>query len=196
MTEFCSDLEAADFPESLIKVVTSSDGTLKRTLNITHKLANSPATTEMVFGCVQSLLHGLKLDPGYREIAICRVAQIHGSAYEHMYHLAVARFVGVEEVKLKALPVWREHPSFTENDRIILQFTEELTANAVSSLTKERVASLLPLEERIELAWVISFYGALARMLTVLDVRLEEPEPDPRSNLKSKDVLGAPASEG
>lgn len=177
MTEFCSDLEPADFPESLANVVTSSDGTFKRALNILHKLAHSPITAEMVLNCTKGVLLGLKLDPAYREIAVCRVAQIHGSSYQYMHHLAAARRAGVEEIKLKALPVWREHPSFSDNDRIILQFAEELTANNVSQQTKERIISLLPLEERVELSWVIAFYGAIARVLTVLGVQVEAPEP-------------------
>jgi 4-carboxymuconolactone decarboxylase len=194
MAEFCPDLASEEFPESLVAAVTDANGNKRRTVNIVHRLANSPTVAKIIFSSAQDILQSLDLDPKLREIAICTVGRLTGSTYEFMQHLAIARAAGVEETKLRALSVWRGHPSYTEVERAVLQFTEELTANAVSKETKETVIALLPLKERVELAWVVAFYGAFGRLANVLDVPLESAEPDFTATIGRKAMFEAPAS--
>jgi alkylhydroperoxidase family enzyme len=54
-----------------------------------------------------------------------------------------------------------------------------LTTRAEASKEmKERVASFLSVEERVELAWTIGFYNAVARVASACDVQIEAVRPE------------------
>jgi len=57
-------------------------------------------------------------------------------------HTKDARAIGETELRLYALPAWREAPSFTERERAALAFTESLTLLAAEHLTTEAYDAL------------------------------------------------------
>jgi len=67
------------------------------------------------------------LTPLQREMIKIRASQINGCAYCVNSHSKDARKLGETEQRIYLLPVWRESPQFTEEERLILEMTEEIT---------------------------------------------------------------------
>ena len=176
---FVPDLGPEEFGPELAYAVTGPHGELRRTFNIFHKLAHSPVVFQMLASSTRATLHELKLDPVLRELAICTVTRLTGATYPYHQHAGAARRLGIEDAKLLALPVFRHHPAFTDQERSVMVFAEELTVQVEASKeTKERIAAFLSIEERVELAWTIGFYNAVARVASACDVAIEAVRPE------------------
>ena len=67
------------------------------------------------------------ISPLHRELIKIRASQINGCAYCVNSHTKDARKLGETEQRLYLLSVWRESPQFTEEERVILEMTEEVT---------------------------------------------------------------------
>ena len=176
---FVPDLGPAEFAPELAYAVTGPDGELRRTYNIFHKLAHSPVVFRMLASVTGDTLYEMKLNPALRELAICTVTRLTGATYPHQQHIDTARRLGIEDAKLFALPVYRRHPAFTDQERSVMEFAEEVTMHVhPSKEVKERVAAFLSIEERVELAWTIGFYNAVARITSACDVEIEAVRPE------------------
>jgi alkylhydroperoxidase family enzyme len=133
----------------------------------------------MLASATRATLYHLKLDPVLRELAICTVTRLAGATYPYHQHIGAARRLGIDDAKLLALPVYRLHPAFTDQERAVMGFAEELTTRVeVSKELKERIASFLSIEERVELSWTIGFYNAVARVVSACDVQIEDVRPE------------------
>ncbi len=62
-----------------------------------------------------------------QEMIKIRASQINGCAYCINKHTKDAREAGETEQRLYLLSVWRESPQFTDEERLILEMTEEIT---------------------------------------------------------------------
>jgi alkylhydroperoxidase family enzyme len=176
---FVPDLGPEEFAPDVAYAVTGPDGELRRTFNIFHKLAHSPVVFQTLVAATRATLHDTRLDPVLRELAICTVTRITGATYPHHQHTGAARRLGIDEAKLLALPVYQLHPAFSDQERAVMSFAEELTIRAgVSEELKQRVACFLSIEERVELSWAVGFYNAVARVASVCDVRIEDVRPE------------------
>ena len=176
---FVPDLGPEDFGPEVRYAVTGPNGELRRTFNIFHKLAHSPAVFQMLASTTRATLYDMKLDPMLRELAICTVTRLVGATYPYQQHIEAARRLGIDDAKLLALPVYRLHPAFTEQERAVMCFAEELTIRVEAPTeVKERLASFLSVEERVELAWTIGFYNAVARVASACDVQIEAVRPE------------------
>src|SRR5579872_556606 len=67
------------------------------------------------------------LNPTIRILAELRVSQINGCAYCCHLHTEEARKLGVPQEKLDILPAWNNSTSFTDEERLILQWVESVT---------------------------------------------------------------------
>jgi AhpD family alkylhydroperoxidase len=72
------------------------------------------------------------IDHRLREVLRLRVSQLNGCAYCVDMHFKNARAAGETEQRLAALPVWRETPFFTDDERAALAFAEAMTSMADS----------------------------------------------------------------
>lgn len=81
----------------------------------------------------------------HRELIKIRASQINGCAYCIDMHTKDARKAGETEQRIYALNAWRETPFFTEEERVILALTEEVTLiqNHVSEETYQAAAAIL-----------------------------------------------------
>jgi alkylhydroperoxidase family enzyme len=176
---FVPDLGPEEFGSELVYAVTGPNGELQRTFNIFHKLAHSPVVFRTLALATRATLSDMKLDPVLRELAICTVTRVAGAAYPYHQHIGAARRLGIDDAKLLALPVYRQHPAFTDQERAVMAFAEELTTRVETTKeVQERVASFLNVEERVELSWTIGFYNAVARVAAACDVQIEAVRPE------------------
>ncbi|UOQ69450.1 carboxymuconolactone decarboxylase family protein [Hymenobacter volaticus] len=75
-----------------------------------------------------------------------RTSQVNGCAYCIQSHSQEALTHGETDKRLRALPAWRESPYFTDEERAILAFTEEVTLlipHHLSDATYEEAVRLL-----------------------------------------------------
>jgi AhpD family alkylhydroperoxidase len=80
------------------------------------------------------------LKTSYKDLMKIRASQINSCAYCIEMHTADARKHGETESRIYALSAWRESPLFSDEERALLQLTEEITLIADKGLTDETYA--------------------------------------------------------
>lgn len=149
---------------------------LKPHINIYRMLAHSESAVKGFTRMGNALLHRCELDPGLRELAIVRVGRLSRAAYEVFQHERIAREVGVAEDKLAALrDATVEAPAFSEAERVVLRFTDDVVRNVrASDRTFKPVQALLPPAALVELTLTIGYYMMVCRFLETLGVDGED----------------------
>jgi len=145
-------------------------------MNINRMLANSEFGLKGFARMGNALLHRCELDPPLRELAIIRVGRLSRAAYEVFQHERIAREVGVEESKIAALrDATIEAPAFTDNDKAVLRFTDDVVRNVrVSDKNLKAVQAFLTAGALVELTLTIGYYMMVCRFLETTGVEGEE----------------------
>jgi alkylhydroperoxidase family enzyme len=113
---------------------------------------------------------------GLRELVIMRVAQLTGSTTEWLAHWDMAVVHGISPEQLGDLKSWTASERFSDVERAILQFTDELTVDlAVRDETFERLEQHFGPPEIVELTLTAAFYSCVARVLSAIRI---DHEPD------------------
>jgi AhpD family alkylhydroperoxidase len=76
---------------------------------------------------LEDYTRGTQLPPLLRELIKIRASQINGCAYCIDMHTREAMKLGETTRRIFALPAWKESPLFSEEERTVLQLTEEVT---------------------------------------------------------------------
>nr|WP_277605715.1 carboxymuconolactone decarboxylase family protein [Glycomyces sp. L485] len=122
------------------------------------------------------LIHAVRYEASVsrasRELLICRLAQIEGSAYELAHHLPMAIAAGVSGEQLDRLAEWRSADCFGDAERAVLQYAEHLGTGA--AFQSDLLAAHFDPVQQTELTVAGATYIALARILRALDVRVDE----------------------
>lgn len=122
-------------------------------------LNNSEPRIYKVMGKADELVDSFELDPIVKELVKLRTSQINGCGYCINYHSKEARKLGETEQRLYAISAWWETPFFTEEEHVILKFTEEVTNishGGVSDNTFNRAVALLGEQKLAQLAYIIT----------------------------------------
>lgn len=117
------------------------------------------------------------LDPKLRELVRLRVSQLNGCGYCINLHSADARKLGESERRLYALSAWWETPFFTEEERAILKFTDEVTMIAgggVRDETFDRALKSVGEKTLAQLMFVIATTGSWNRIAISTHMVAEE----------------------
>src|SRR5262249_54969961 len=80
-----------------------------------------------------ALFTQIEIDPKLREIAILRPAKDCHSVYEWTQHVPAAKHVGVTDEQIASIENWQKANCFSEVERLVLQFTDEVNANVKAS---------------------------------------------------------------
>ncbi len=91
---------------------------------------------------LENYIGTVKINPIHREMIKIRASQINGCAYCIDMHTEDARALGETEKRIYALSAWRESPLFTEEERAILAFTEEMAHISNKGVTEETYDNL------------------------------------------------------
>ena len=95
---------------------------------------------------LEKFIESTPLTKVHKDLIKIRASQINGCAFCIDMHTKEARKAGETEQRIYALNAWRDAPYYTEEERAILELTEEVTLisnNQVSDATYERAARLL-----------------------------------------------------
>ena len=146
-----------------------------RILNLYKVAAHSPKVFLNLVRLGNSVIGRMELSPKLREIVILRVATLTDSKYEWAQHVPVALQVGVSQEQVDAISDWKNLSEFNDEERAVLQYTDEVTQNVkVTDHTFDRVKNLFNEQAIVELTITIGYYGMLARLLVPLQVEVDE----------------------
>ena len=101
--------------------------------NLHRMLAHSPRVGHAFTNLADALRHEGELDPVLRELVMLRVGMALKSEYEVRAHTLIARRVGVSDAKIAALGGDIEAGPFSETERAVLRFTDDLIVNVRAS---------------------------------------------------------------
>ncbi|HKG05396.1 MAG TPA: carboxymuconolactone decarboxylase family protein [Pedobacter sp.] len=103
-----------------------------------------PAGYRAVLG-LEKFIESTLLTRKHKDLIKIRSSQINGCAFCINMHTKDARKAGETEQRIYALNAWRDTPFFSEEERVILALTEEVTliSNHVTDETYEQAAKVL-----------------------------------------------------
>jgi len=104
---------------------------------------------------LEQYIRSSKLQPLLREMIKIRASQINGCAYCIDMHTQEALKLGEKQRRIFALSAWKESPLFTEEERAVLQLTEEVTLISKDALSEETYSKVLKFYGENELAQII-----------------------------------------
>ncbi|MBW2091012.1 MAG: carboxymuconolactone decarboxylase family protein [Deltaproteobacteria bacterium] len=146
-----------------------------RIMNIHRMLAHSPAAVREFLRFGNRLLFRAELDPRLRELAIIRVAEMHKASYEWVQHVPIALRCGVSREQIESMRNWRNSPHFTDEDKVILAFTEEVIRNSrPSEKTFAEATKFLNQASLVELTLSIGYWSMVAMFLETFEVEVED----------------------
>jgi len=145
-------------------------------MNIYKMLANSESGVKGFTRMGNALLYRCELDPVLRDIAIIRVGRLSRAAYEVFQHERIGREAGVGEEKIAALrDATPEAPAFTDHEKAVLRFTDEVVRNVkASDKALKAVEAFLTPGAIVELTLTIGYYMMVCRFLETTGVEGEE----------------------
>jgi uncharacterized peroxidase-related enzyme len=115
--------------KEILEKVTQKSGKIA---NIWKLWSQSPQSLEAFLPFNKSLSKGT-LDPKLRELAYVKASQINDCAYCANAHKAGGLRVGVTEQQLQEIGDYAASSAFSELEKLVLRYTEELTRTAKSS---------------------------------------------------------------
>ncbi|MGH7814486.1 MAG: carboxymuconolactone decarboxylase family protein [Candidatus Binataceae bacterium] len=146
-------------------------------LNIFKMMANAETCFVPLVRLGGAILSRQKLDAKLREMVILKVAKLTGGEYEWVQHAPIARAVGVAQAQIDAIGQGAaDAPCFSDAERAVLRFTEELVsrAKADEAIVREAMRFLSP-REIVELIIAIGFYMTMARLTETTRLDLDPP---------------------
>ena len=144
-------------------------------LNLYKTVANSPELVLNFIRLGNSIMARMELSPRWRELIILRVAKLNNCEYERAAHTAIALEVGVSQQQMDTIADWQNSPEFSDEERAILQYTDEVTRNVrVTDQTFSTLRRFLNEQAIVEVTLTAGFYGMAARVLVPLQVELDE----------------------
>ncbi len=153
-------------------------------LNIFRMLGHSGDMLDAFIRLGNAILVYSKLDPILREIAIVRTGVLRGSTYEVFQHERISRQLGMSEEKIKAIHEGSETKAFTEVERLVMRFTDDVVKNTrASDATFAPLAEKLSYQELQELVVTIGYYTMVSCFLETFDVDIEEKGKEASVNL-------------
>ncbi len=146
-------------------------------LNIFRMLSHAETAFRPFLRFGGAILGRLELDPKLRELAIIQVARDAEAEYEWVQHVAISREVGVPDEQIAAVEAGRlDDASLGDSERAVLRFAREVVAGPrVSDATFAAVEDQLSPQEIVELLLTVGNYLMLARVMTTLELELDDP---------------------
>jgi alkylhydroperoxidase family enzyme len=144
-------------------------------LNIFKTLAHAETAFRPFLRFGGAILGQLELDPKLRELAILQVARDAEAEYEWVQHVAIAGAVGVPDEQIAAVERG-DLDAFEEPERAVLELAAAVVAGPrVPDVLFGRVRAHLDDRRIVELLLTVGDYLMLARVMTVLQIELDQP---------------------
>ncbi len=149
-----------------------------RIFNIFKTLSNHPdlARRWMVFA--NHILGKSTLSLRDRELVILRIGYLCQSGYEWGQHVQIARQGGMSDEEIRSCKTGPDTPGLSELDRLLLQATDELHADAhVSDETWAGLSNHYSTQQMMDLVFTIGQYNLVSMALNSFGVQADEGLP-------------------
>jgi alkylhydroperoxidase family enzyme len=147
-------------------------------LNIFRTLAHAQSAFRPFLRFGGAVLGQMQLDPAIRELAILQVAKEADAEYEWIQHVAIAKVVGVRDAQIEALERG-DLDAFEEPARAAIELaTAVVRGPRVGDELFGRLQEHFDDRQIVELLLAIGEYLMLARLMTVLEIDLDEAAGD------------------
>jgi 4-carboxymuconolactone decarboxylase len=144
-------------------------------LNVHRMVAHSEASVREFIRLGSKLLTKPHLEPRFRELAILRIAQLHRARYEWAHHVPLALQTGVSREQIKALGNWRKSSHFTDEEKLVLKYTEEIVRDSQpANETFDAALKYLDQPSLVELTLSIGYWCMVAKFLRTFQVDIED----------------------
>jgi alkylhydroperoxidase family enzyme len=142
--------------------------------NVVKALANSPGLASRVFPLANYFLTKSALDPRLRELAVLILMKRLDCEYGFVRHIEIAEKSGLSRAQIDAIGSYASSSLFTDNDKLVLRYADELTMKArVDDNLFGQVEKLIGRPNILELTAATAFWNMMARNLNALQVGLE-----------------------
>ena len=118
-------------------------------------IAVADAAAYKAMGALETYLQTTFLNKNLKELIKIRASQINGCAYCIHMHTQDAIKYGENPQRIYLLNAWRETNAFSQEERVILAMTEEITLISQNGLTDETYAEAEKLFSQNEIAQII-----------------------------------------
>jgi alkylhydroperoxidase family enzyme len=143
-------------------------------LNIFRTLAHAQSAFRPFLRFGGAVLGQMELDPEVRELAILQVAKDAEAEYEWVQHVAIAKAVGVTDREIEALERG-DLDAFEEPARAAIELAAAVVRGPrVGDELFGRLREHFDDRQIVELLMAIGEYLMLARVMTVLEIDLDE----------------------
>jgi 4-carboxymuconolactone decarboxylase len=145
-------------------------------LNIFRALLHRPKTAKALSDLLVSLLFGGALDNRLRELVIMRIGWATGSDYEWTQHWSIAqKQFGCSETDLLELRDWRGSQHFGDEERAVLEATDELLETGdLDAALFARCIDLIGRDAVIELVTAVGAWRLVSKFTKAFEIPLEE----------------------
>jgi alkylhydroperoxidase family enzyme len=142
--------------------------------NLFMMLGHSPSHFEKYVKMGHVVRYRGELDAQLREIAITRTGILCGSDYEVVAHKRIGKAAGVSDEKTEALEVGADSDAFTDIEKDVLRFTDEVVRmDKPSDATFDSVAQHMTPGALVELHLAIGFYIMTSKFLVTFGVDMQ-----------------------
>jgi len=162
-------------PEKIQEFFARLTANTNRVMNLHKMTAHSSAAVREFIRIGNRLLYRAELNDRLRELVIIRVSELCGSRYEWVQHVPIALRAGLSKEQLENLKNWRSSDLFTDEDKAVLAFTEEVVNDhQASDATFEAAARFLDYTSLVELTLSIGYWSMVAKFLRTFQVDIED----------------------
>ena len=169
---YLSREELAPHQQHIYDRIASKRGEVFRPFSV---LLNNPEAADRVAAVGEYVRYDSLMDPVVREIATLTTAREMNSQYEWTRHELLARKAGVRDAVIEAIRDGTAPKGLLPKEGVFVQYALELLRTGrPKDATFQAVVHLLGEQGTIDLTVLIGYYTMLARIISALDVELEE----------------------
>ncbi len=114
--------------------------------------------------------HRMAIPDDVRELSVCLIARLNEASYEWQQHSPLALEAGITQEQLECLPAWRDESSFTDEQRAVLGFVENMTKREVTDDDVTSLRKHLSDQQVIELAGTVCYYISISHFLQAFEI--------------------------
>jgi len=167
-------LEKTKADASLGDVFEAAERHFGQVPNLVKALANNPPLCRSITNFLIQALGTGRIDWGLKQLVILKTLRAVKSHYGYGAHERLARELGVSDEKMGDLAnsLWRTSPRFTDRERVLFEFVEQVArdANDVSDELWQRLRSHWDAGQLLEINAVITTFIMIGRVGDALGV--------------------------
>ncbi len=149
-----------------------------RVFNIFKTLAHHPDLMRRWLVFANHILGKSTLAARERELVILRIGYLCQAGYEWGQHVEIARRAGMSDDEIRTAKTGPGTPGLSDLDRLLLQATDELHADAhISDATWAGLTEHLTTQQLMDLVFTVGQYNLVSMALNSFGVQLDEGLP-------------------